>query len=885
MEALNSERSRKFWEEVLEGVEPGRLPRSGGASGEGASGGGKRALLETLPDEVVKGLQEVGQKAGVPLKSVLLAAHVKVQSILCGRRDVITGVATHGRPESEDGEQVLGLFLNSMPLRAQLEPGSWRELARRMFEREQAMMPHRRYPMETLQQGRGGEALFETLYNYTHFHVQEGEQMKRVLSRGGAAETNFPMVVSFQVPANEGETFLLIEVSPEVVGEKESERVVRLYRQVLEAMAARPDSRHEAEDYLSEEEREAVKEWERGEKREYEEVGVGELLEEVERNAERGEVAVREVGGRELSYQELGDRSGRLAAYLRELGVKSGRRVGLCVGRSLELIEGMVGIVKAGGVYVPLDTEYPEERLREMVADAGVELVVTVSEQVKRMGWLAEGGVGRVVVLDRDREEIGKRERLQVGGVGGDEAMYVMYTSGSTGKAKGVEIRHRGVVRLVRNSNYIELGKGERVLQMAPVSFDASTLEIWGALLNGGRLVLMREGTPTLEEIAGVLKRERISVLWLTAPLFQMMTETHGEELSGVRQVLAGGDVLSVEAVRRHVRRMGEGQWLVNGYGPTENTTFTSCHRMDRNWELKRTGTVPVGKPVANTTVRIVDEWMNRCGVGRVGELVTGGDGVGLGYVGRPDWTAERFVPDPEGEPGSRMYRTGDRGKWSGEGWIEFEGRKDGQVKIRGYRIEVGEVEAALKAIEGVVEAAVVVVGEGESKHLVGCVVSRGEAAGVGAWQEELGKRLPEYMRPARWIWMDALPLTVSGKVDRRKLAREASGTAGIGKESVGYVAPRTEWEARIAGIWGEVLGVSGPVGVEDGFFEQGGHSLMAMRITARIREELGIELPLRAIFECPTVAQLAARVQQASPDGSGKRKIRRIARVKQSAQ
>ncbi|HVH12960.1 MAG TPA: amino acid adenylation domain-containing protein, partial [Longimicrobium sp.] len=428
---------------------------------------------------------------------------------------------------------------------------------------------------------------------------------------------------------------------------------------------------------------------------------------------------------------------------------------------------------------------------------------------------------------------------------------YVMYTSGSTGTPRGVAVEQRGVVRLVRGANYAALGPNEVILAAAPVSFDASTLELWGALLNGGRVVLVSAGTPSLEELGRALVDHEVTTLWLTAGLFQVMVDQRLGDFRGVRQVLAGGDVLPVAAVRR-LRERFPACRVINGYGPTENTTFTCCYPVPDGWAG---GALPIGTPISNTRVYVLDGAHRPTPIGVPGELYAGGAGVARGYLNRPALTAEKFIPDPFGPaPGARLYRTGDRARWRTDGTIEFLGRLDAQVKVRGFRIEPGEIEAVLRQVAGVTDC-VVMVREDEpgDRRLVAYVVGDAE---VESLRTHLRQALPDYMVPGAFVLLDALPLTPNGKVDRRALPAPEHEWA-----EERYVAPRTPVEEVVAGIWAEVLRLE-RVGVEDNFFELGGHSLLATRAISRIREVFEVEVPLRALFEGGTVAELAGRVE-----------------------
>jgi acyl-CoA synthetase (AMP-forming)/AMP-acid ligase II/acyl carrier protein len=421
-----------------------------------------------------------------------------------------------------------------------------------------------------------------------------------------------------------------------------------------------------------------------------------------------------------------------------------------------------------------------------------------------------------------------------------------------------VSVEQRSVARLVKGANYARLGEKEVILQYAPVSFDAATFEIWGALCNGGRLVIAPADVTGLEELAEEIRREGVTVVWLTSALFQQMVERCLEGLRGVKQLLAGGDALPVAQVRKVVEEL-KGCRMINGYGPTENTTFTTTFEVKELREIEY-GT-PIGRPISNTQAYILDEDRRIAPVGVIGELYAGGEGLARGYLNRPELTAEKFIPNPfSKQPGERLYRTGDLCRYLPGGEIEFIGREDQQVKLRGYRIELGEIEKALaghrRVKEAVVEARKDKSGE---KRLVAYIVSDGAGIERGELRSYLAERLPEYMSPSAYVEMDELPVTANGKIDRKRLPEPEADESR-------YVEPASEVERAVAEIWAEALGLE-RVGVEDDFFELGGHSLMAARVISRVRDRFRVDVPLRDVYQRPTVANMA-RLIEAIYDG-----------------
>ncbi len=460
----------------------------------------------------------------------------------------------------------------------------------------------------------------------------------------------------------------------------------------------------------------------------------------------------------------------------------------------------------------------------------------------------------RLVCIDDECEEITHESADNpISGATADNLAYICYTSGSTGIPKGVAVTQRAVVRLVKNTDYATFSPDDVFLQFAPIAFDASTFEIWGCLLNGARLVIMPAAAPSLEELADVIQHNRISTLWLTSGLFHQMVDAHCESLNTVRQLITGGDVLSPE----HVRRMREQHpqcVLINAYGPTENTTFTTCYPVPPAENIHSPlSSVPIGRPIANTEVYVLDDRLQPVPIGVPGELYIGGEGLARGYLNQPALTAERFIPHPF-RSGARLYRTGDWVRYLPDANLEFLGRRDQQVKVRGFRVELGEVEAALRGYPDIHEAVATVREDTPGdKRLVAYVVTD-KPPPVSEWRHFLQVRLPDYMVPSTFVALAALPLTANGKVDQSALPMPA-----VTRETAA-VAPHTEDERRLADIFAEVLHLP-QVGIYDNFFELGGHSLLATQAVSRIRDIMHAAVPLHVFFEAPTVAELAPRL------------------------
>lgn len=553
------------------------------------------------------------------------------------------------------------------------------------------------------------------------------------------------------------------------------------------------------------------------------------LFEEIARVTPDAPALVTEDGV--IRYGELDRRADAFAQELTNRGIGRGARVGLCLKRSPAMIAAMLGTLKAGAVFVPLDPKDPPGRRKMLAEQAALDIILGED------GWDAPRDVGR--------------SKAQ-----GDRGAYIMFTSGSTGAAKGVLVSHRNVIRLVRGTDYASFGPDQVILQMAPLTFDASTFEIWGALLNGGALVLWPDREIDLAELGRVLAAHRVTTLWLTASLLHVVVRERLNALAGLRQLLAGGDVLQPADIAR-LREAYPRLRVVNGYGPTEGTTFSCCYTVPPGPLAE--GSIPIGRPIANTTAYVLDGDMNPVPVGIPGELFIGGDGVALGYVNAPALTAERFLPDPWSTQGGRLYRTGDRVRWRPDGTLEFLGRMDRQVKVRGYRVEPAEVERAFAELDGVRDVAVTTPDDPAGGHRLHAYLATDGNPDVSEVRRELATRLPAHMIPSGFTLLDRLPMGPTGKIDRRSLPPPDPAAA---KEDAAEIAPTTETERRLLAIWQGVLEAEG-FGTAESFFDLGGHSLLALKLVHDINAAFSLELPVRFVINEPTIARQAALIDQ----------------------
>ena len=575
----------------------------------------------------------------------------------------------------------------------------------------------------------------------------------------------------------------------------------------------------------------------------------------------------------QLAYRELNNRANHLAHYLHRQGVQSDTLVALCMERSIEMIVGLLGILKAGGAYVPLDPGYPKERLGFMLEDTHAGIVLTDTASRNRLLPAS----ARIIDLDRDWAEIAREPQVNpIRQSTATDLAYVIYTSGSTGVPKGIEIRHRGVARLLFGVDYVQVDTTQTVLHLAPISFDAATFEVWGSLLHGGKCVLFPGKVPDAKELGVVLKKHQVTTLWLTAALFNTVINEEPQALSEVKQLLIGGEALTVQHVKKGLAELPNTE-IINGYGPTENTTFTCCYRIPRQLD-DNLSSIPIGKPIGNTEVHILDSHLNPVPIGVPGELHIGGDGLARGYLNRPELTAEKFIANPfSNEPEARLYKTGDLARYMADGSIEFLGRIDSQVKIRGYRIELGEIESVLAQYPAIQQALVLAREDspGDKRLVAYVVAAAGCVPSVDTLRSFLQQKLPDYMVPSAFVFLDSLPLTPNGKLDRKALPVPDQSRPAL---EDAFAAPRTPVEEILANIWSEVLKLD-KVGIHDNFFHLGGHSLLATQVVSRIHGRFGFDLPLREVFAAPTIAALALKIQPGGDKDVRGPMITRVAR------
>ena len=807
-------------------------------------------------------LKQIGRENGATFFMTLMAGFNVLLWRYTRQQEILVGTAIANRNRSEI-EGLIGFFVNTLVLRSNLNPEmSFREFLAQVRETTLGAYGHQDVPFEKLveelqpERSLNRQPLFQVL-----FTLQAAEELKLSGLELSWMDTKSD-VTKFDLSLFMSETttglYSWFEYNSDLFDRSTSQRMIQHFHTLLENIAANPDARLAELSLMTSEEREQLTEWNQTRSEYQREQCVHQL---VELQAARQPNAVGVIDGeKQITYQELNHRANQLAHYLKRHGVGLETRVGVLMERSADWIVALLAILKAGGVYVPLDGNYPTQRLGFMLEDAGVKLLLTEDAQPE----LSAEGQAKVVYLDREWDLFAGESGENPENISeADNLAYLMYTSGSTGLPKGVGVTHRAINRLVRNTNYVKLDENDRMAQASNASFDAATFEIWGALLNGSRLVILdKETALSPAELRQQLVDQQISTMFLTTALFNQLGQSTPDLFASVRQMLFGGDAADIQSVRR-VLEHGRPEHLINGYGPTEGTTFTTSYEPHEIQPEARA--IPIGRAISNTEVWVLDRQAQMVPVGVAGELYIGGDGLARDYSGRPELTAEKFVPHPySSEPGARLYRTGDLVRYQSDGNIEFFQRMDQQVKVRGFRVELGEIESLLNQYWAIVDS-VVIAGKdrlGETRLIAYVVPEEGVEPTSSELWNFLQEKLPAYMLPSVFVTIAELPLTPNGKVDRKALPEPEQ----IGDEvSTNFIAPRTDMEEIVAEIWRETLGVT-QVGVESNFFDLGGHSLLATRVMSQIRERCGVELPLRVLFESPTVAALARKLESAQP-------------------
>ncbi|MCL6588810.1 MAG: amino acid adenylation domain-containing protein [Firmicutes bacterium] len=836
----------------------GALPPDYGRSYQAESA--NEILQDFLPEATGQKLLYIGNNSRQGVFIILLAGLVRLFSAYQNSWDLTIGI-----PLFKVTSQRKSINNGLLPIRIRLNPGqSFKDLILAVKQAVIEADAHKNYPFDKLAEllnlevGGGGRYLSGAVAMMAGLH-----------SRNFLAEVEADLIFSFE--CEQAKIKINIEYSRGLYRPETINRLAGHFRNILAGALKNPEIKLPDIDMLSEAEKHQLIYEFNNTRAEYpDRMTVHQLFEEqAERVPDHVALIFRD---RQLTYRELNERANLLAHELRDKGAAPNECVGLIAERSAEMVIGILGILKAGSAYLPVDPRYPEARMNYLLEDSGIDIVLVESGfDVTRISK------NRTVIVLNDEAPVHGHPSNPTLVNGPTDLAYIMYTSGSTGHPKGVMVEHRSVVRLVKNTNYIHFDADDRILLTGAVMFDATTFEIWGALLNGLQLCLISEAE-ILDpgKLGAAILKYNITTLWLTSPLFNHLAQQRPELFKSLKNLLVGGDVLSPQHINR-VRGLCERLRIVNGYGPTENTTFSTCFAIEKDYDSN----IPIGKPISNSMAYILNRDNQIQPIGVPGELWVAGDGVARGYLNQPELTAEKFIaidtfpaalaPPPEGvyetslretpPPKPRLYRTGDLARWLPDGNIEFIGRIDRQVKIRGRRIELGEIESLLLKHEAVKEA-VVIAGEDNnsaedgSKYLCAYYVGRTEITPVEL-RNYLAGKLPDYMIPAYLIPLPGIPLNKNGKVDRKALPKPEA-MVWSGKD---YAAPRNEMEAKLAAVWQEVLGIP-KIGIHDNFYALGGDSLKAIKVLATSRK-YGFTFDLKHLFQFPAISLLAKYVKE----------------------
>ncbi|WP_311999809.1 non-ribosomal peptide synthetase, partial [Bacillus subtilis] len=804
----------------------------------------------TLDQEAASGLHKLAWENGSTLYMVLLAAYTAFLSRLSGQEDIIVGSPIAGRPH-KDLEPILGMFVNTLALRTRPEGGKpFVQYLQEVRDTALEAYEHQDYPFEELvdklelTRDMSRNPLFDVMFvlqNMDQESLELDELCLKPAANNGHQTSKFDLTLYAQEQPHGLLTFQM-EFSTDLYKKKTVEKWLQYFINMLLSIIKDNKAALGTINILNEDETHYLIHELNRTKIDYPRNETISRLFEMQ--AEQTPNAVAIVSDTQVfTYEDLNSWANQIASVLQIKGVGPDSVVALLTGRTPELIAGMLGILKAGGAYLPIASDLPVERIAYMLSDSGAALLLQ-SEKTEKQ--LLDIECEQIIIENIQKQ--GKTKNVD-SSAGPHSLAYIIYTSGSTGKPKGVMIEQRSVIRLVKNSNYITFTPEDRLLMTSSIGFDVGSFEIFGPLLNGAALHLSDQQTfLDSHQLKRYIEHQGITTIWLTSSLFNHLTEQNEQTFSQLKHLIIGGEALSPSHVNR-IRNVCPEVSIWNGYGPTENTTFSTCLHIQKTYELS----IPIGRPVGNSTAYILNQWGVLQPVGAVGELCVGGDGIARGYLGRPDLTKEKFVPHPFA-PGDRLYRTGDLARWLPDGTIEYVGRIDDQVKVRGYRMELGEIESALRQIDGVKEAAVLArTAQTGSKELFGYISVK---AGTNAEQVRslLARSLPNYMIPAYIIEMETLPLTSNGKLNRKALP-EPNFTSQT------YAPPRNDLEDQLVLIWQEVLGIQ-RIGIEDSFFELGGDSIKALQVSARLGR-YGLSLQVSDLFRHPKIKDLSPFIRK----------------------
>lgn len=859
-ELLESAECQTFWQDWLKHCSIAKVPRLAMTTNDGDPHFSK-SIIEEIPTPLLQGLERFSKSIQVPLRSILLAAHFKVLSLLIGDRDITTGVVYNGRPEASDGENVLGLFLNTLPFRCKLENVSWIDFIKRLWAQENKLLPYRRYPLAKIIQDHGGAPLFETLFNYTNFHVYqdiEQSQRVRILNNLDFSAPIYPLVVDFYREVHSEQLKLALVWDVKEFDSVQMESMMKLYLRTLRDIARTPHLLSTANPSLKPEEIDTIiYEWNRHDSAVDKFIPVHHLF---ERQAilTPNRIALVDRSMR-LTYEELNVKANQIAHRLIDTGITPESLVGIMLNKSWKAVAVILGILKAGGAYVPLDPDYPQERLEHMIAESGIKTVITEED--------FSGQAGSELELLLSEIFKSRQSDNPVNHVLEEQLAYVIFTSGSTGKPKGAMNTQGGLSKAYHAwDKAYDLKNIGCNLQMTSFAFDVFTADVFRTLCSGGKLLLCpQELLMNAPELYALMKNEQVDFAFFLPAVMRNLVhylENNHLDLSLMKVMIVGADYWFVHEYRRLQRICGSNTRVINSYGVAEATVDSIYFEGDGDC-IPDQSNIPIGRPFLNMASYILDADLKPLYPGMIGELYIGGSCVGSGYIQRPELTAEKFIDSPF-NPGERLYKTGDLARYWPDGTIEFIGRQDHQYKIRGYRVELGEIESVLRSSEGVKDAVVLASTKESSQGQLVAYLTLDRDTDGDAQQNilqiktNLKKKLPEYMIPHSFILLAEMPLNPNGKIDRKQI----SMLDGVPIQmKVPFIAARNKIEMLLSSIVGSILEID-HLSMADHLFDLGADSLAALKILSRIRSCFNIELTLKTIFDHPTLAELSRVIQ-----------------------
>jgi len=814
------------------------------------------SLYFSLDSDLSKRLTALAAQHNVTVFMLLLAAFNVLMARLSGSDDIVIGTPVAGRKHTSLNE-LIGFFVNTLAIRSDLSDNPrFSDLLTQTKQNTLNAFDHQDLPFEKLveelnpERNRSHSPVFQVAFILQNTPSDEAEfaglEAQTYPLDGGTSKFDLT-VACWEATDTIGGLF---QYNTDLFDEATVSGFSDSFSELLKEFAAQPEQRvWHARTMPDATAWQVTFGWNETEASYPRHDSIAAQFDRIA--AQHGDATALVCRDEVLSYSDLNTRANQLAHYLIQQGVERGHPVAMCLDRSIEAVVTVLAILKAGGAYVPLDPAYPADRLEFMLQDSGVKLMLTHSD----IELDIEPGHARRINLNIEADSIAKLSGEPAAvETNGDDLAYIIYTSGSTGRPKGTLIEQHSVLRLVLNTNYGGFGPDQSIAMLAPISFDASTYEMWGSLLNGGRSVIYPEKIPTIDSLAGFLKQSDVSQMFMTTALFNAVIDTNPKVFKGIEQIFVGGEALSIDHIRRAMTALPDTQFN-NIYGPTESTTYATTYPVPRDLDPDA-GSLPIGAPISNTTCYVLDEYMNPVAPGVHGELYLGGDGLARGYLNQPELTAEKFVANPfSSNPADRLYRTGDLVHWRRDGNIEYIGRIDNQVKLRGFRIELDEIAEVLRKHPDVTNAAVIMAGDTTAtKRLIAYLVS-------GLAEDQLNEtlsgylrdNLPEFMIPAAYVALDSIPLTANGKLDRRALPQTEFTPTGSEQ-----VAPRTVTETTLQELWKELLQTD-EVGVTDDFFALGGHSILTIKLIKLVQDATGKTLQVSDVFERPTIEGLAA--------------------------